>query len=207
MRQKLSLALLVLLFILGATLLFLLAKVKALQEQYSISMNNYKVYEQMMAQRLDSVNAYNYQLKLTKEQLKYSNDSIIQHLNEVRKQLKIKDKNLQQMQYVGTVTTRTDSIFVTDTIFTENIHVDTTLRDEWRELNLKLDYPNKISVNSKFNNKLSVIVSTEKQTINPPSKIFFIRWFQKKHNMVKIDVIDANPYAAIKENRFIKIIK
>jgi len=87
------------------------------------------------------------------------------------------------------------------------VSIDTTLADEWRTLNLKLSYPNKIDVRTEFRNELSVVVSSEKQTINPPSKIFFIRWFQRKHRMVKIDVVDSNPYASVKEQRFVEIVK
>ena len=38
--------------------------------------------------------------QLTVEQLSYYNDSILQKMNEVRKELEIKDKNLKAMQYM-----------------------------------------------------------------------------------------------------------
>lgn len=186
---------------------FLLAKNKHLQTDYSLAMNNYKAYEQMVTAKLDSVNGKNYELKLTKEMLEYSNDSIIRNLNELRKELKIKDKNIQRLEYILTQTTTHDSIYFTDTIFNYDVNVDTTLADRWRVLNLKLKYPNKIDVESTFNNELSVIVSGEKQTIKPPSKIFFIRWFQKKQTVVKIDVVDANPYSSVRKQRFVEIVK
>lgn len=186
---------------------FLLVKNEHLQSEYSLAMNNYKAYEQMLTAKLDSVNGKNYELKMTKEMLEYSNDSIIRNLNELRKELKIKDKNIQRLEYILTQTTTHDSIYFTDTIFNYDVNVDTTLADKWRVLNLKLKYPNTIDIKSTFNNELSVIVSGEKQTINPPSKIFFIRWFQKKQTVVKIDVVDANPYSSIREQRFVEIVK
>lgn len=186
---------------------FLLVKNKHLQSEYSLAMNNYKAYEQMLTAKLDSVNGKNYELKMTKEMLEYSNDSVIRNLNELRKELKIKDKNIQRLEYILTQTTTHDSIYFTDTIFNYDVNVDTTLADKWRVLNLKLKYPNTIDIKSTFNNELSVIVSGEKQTINPPSKIFFIRWFQKKQTVVKIDVVDANPYSSIREQRFVEIVK
>lgn len=186
---------------------YLLIKNKHLQFDYEIAMNNYKAYEQMATAKYDSVNARNYELKLTKEMLEYSNDSIIRNLNELRKELKIKDKNIQRLEYILTQTTTHDSIYFTDTIFNYDVNVDTTLADKWRVLNLKLKYPNTIDIKSTFNNELSVIVSGEKQTINPPSKIFFIRWFQKKQTVVKIDVVDTNPYSSVREQRFVEIVK
>jgi hypothetical protein len=178
-----------------------------LQEQYSNAMNNYKAYDELLARRLDSANAKNYELKLTKEQLEYSQDSVIQKLNEVRKELKIKQKNIERLEYIYENTIRHDSIFLFDTILRDGVSIDTTLADEWRVLNLKLMYPNKIDIKTEFRNELSVVVSSEKQTINPPSKIFFIRWFQRKQKLIKIDVVDSNPYASVKEQRFVEIVK
>lgn len=186
---------------------YLFTKNKQLNFDYSLALNNYRAYEQMVTAKLDSVNGKNYELKLTKEMLEYSNDSIIRNLNELRKELKIKDKNIQRLEYILTQTTTHDSIYFTDTIFNYDVNVDTTLADRWRVLNLKLKYPNTIDIKSTFNNELSVIVSGEKQTIKPPSKIFFIRWFQKKQTVVKIDVVDGNPYASVKEQRFVEIVK
>ena len=207
MKTKLILVLGVVVMALGLMLTLLMLRFQMLQNEYSNAMNNYKAYDELLARRLDSANAKNYELKLTKEQLEYSQDSVIQKLNEVRKELKIKQKNIERLEYIYENTVRRDSIFLTDTIFKDNVSIDTTLADEWRTLNLKLSYPNKIDVRTEFRNELSVVVSSEKQTINPPSKIFFIRWFQRKHRMVKIDVVDSNPYASVKEQRFVEIVK
>jgi hypothetical protein len=207
MRTKFELILFAAVLLLLVTAGALYMRFHALQKQYSIAMNNFKAYEQLVNAKIDSTKLKNYELKMTKEMLEYSNDSIIRDLNELRKELKIKDKKLQQMQQINLVTTKHDSIYFTDTIFKDMVNIDTTLADEWRTLRLLLSFPGNVSVESSFNNKVSVIMSTEKQTINPPSKIFFIRWFQKKQQLVKVDVIDANPYASVKEQRFIEIIK
>lgn len=207
MKTKFLLILSGLVMLLGLALTFLYMRFCTLQEQYSNAMNNYKAYDELLARRLDSVNKKNYELKLTKEQLEYSQDSVIQKLNEVRKELKIKQKNIERLEYIYENTIRHDSIFLFDTILRDGVSIDTTLADEWRVLNLKLIYPNKIDIKTEFRNELSVVVSSEKQTINPPSKIFFIRWFQRKQRMVKIDVVDSNPYASVKEQRFVEIVK
>lgn len=207
MRVRLEFILIMIIFAFAIAASILYMRFCSLQEQYSIAVNNFKAYEQLVNSKLDSTKLKNYELKMTKEMLEYSNDSIIQDLNELRKQLKIKDKKLQQMQQINLVTTKRDSVFFTDTIFRDLISIDTTLADEWRTLRLQLGFPNKVSVESSFNNKVSVIMSTEKQTINPPSKFFFIRWFQKKQQLVKVDVIDANPYASVKEQRFVEVVK
>ena len=55
--------------------------------------------------------------KFTIEQLNYYNDSILQKMNDVKKELKIKDKNLKQLQYLLSVSTKKDTVLFTDTIF------------------------------------------------------------------------------------------
>lgn len=207
MRAKLEFILLLVILFLGMVACLLFIRFNSLQEQYSMVMNNFKAYEQLVNAKMDSTKLKNYELKMTKEMLEYSNDSIIRDLNELRKELKIKDKKLQQMQQINLVTTKHDSIYFTDTIFKDMVSIDTTLADEWRMLKLHLSFPSNVSIESSFNNKVNVIMSTEKQTINPPSKIFFIRWFQKKQQLVKVDVIDSNPYASVREQRFVEVIK
>ena len=207
MKNKILTLLVIVALVLAGLIAFLLRQNAVLKEEWSTAMNNFKAYEQIANSRYDSLSMKNYELKLTKQQLEHSNDSVIQKLNDVRKELKIKEKNIQRLEYILSQTTKHDSVFFTDTIFKDNVRIDTTLTDKWRTLNLQLEYPNRIDIESTFNNELSVIVSSEKQTINPPSKIFFIRWFQKKQVMVKVDVVDSNPYASIKEQRFVEIVK
>ena len=207
MKARFEIVLIVVVFVLLMLLAALGARMEALRGEYANAMNNYKAYDELLARRLDSANARNYALKLTKEQLEYSQDSVVRKLDEVRKELDIKTKNLERLEYIESVTVRHDSIFTTDTIFIDGVDVDTTLADAWRVVRVRLGYPNRVGVDTEFKNELSVVVSSEKQTIKPPSKIFFIRWFQKKQRMVKIDVVDANPYASVKEQRFVEIVK
>ena len=186
---------------------YLLAKNNHLKFDYELALNNYKAYEQMYTTKLDSVNGKNYELKLTKEMLERSQDTIIQDLNKLRKELKIKDKQIKELEYLSTVTKIHDSVYFTDTLFRYDIDLDTVIYDDWHSIKIHLAYPSIIQLESKYKNQISVIVSTEKQTVNPPSKIFFIRWFQKKMEVVKVDVLDANPYAEVTEQRFVEVVK
>lgn len=186
---------------------YLYTKNKNLQFDYSLALNNYRAYEQMVTAKLDSVNGKNYELKLTKELLERSQDTVIQELNNLRKEMKIKDKQLKQLQYISTTTRIHDSVYFTDTLFRQDINLDTVISDDWHSVKIRLTYPSVIKLESRYKNQISVIVSTEKQTINPPSKIFFIRWFQKKQELVKIDVVDKNPYAEVSEQRFVEVVK
>ena len=65
----------------------------------------------------------------TIEQLNYSKDSLNQKINKLRKELKIKDKDIQKLQYIVSENSKKDSVFIHDTIFREKVKVDTTMGD------------------------------------------------------------------------------
>ena len=81
--------------------------------------------------------------KFTIEQLNYYNDSILQKMNDVKKELKIKDKDLKQMQYLLSEATKKDTIVFRDTLFKEpTLDMDTLIGDKWYNIRLGLKYPN-----------------------------------------------------------------
>ena len=55
-----------------------------------------------------------------------------------------------------------------------------------------------VSYRPQISNTQSLIVSSNRETVRPRSKVFFIRWFQKKHTVVKVSVKNSN--SAIKVN-------
>ena len=146
--------------------------------------------------------------KFTVEQLNYYNDSILQKINEVRKELKIKDKDLKQMQYLLSEATKKDTIVFRDTLFREpSLNIDTLIGDKWYNIRLGLKYPNLITTIPTFISEKYIIVNKKKETINPPKKFFLFRWFQKKHTILEVNMVERNPYIENKNNRFIEIIK
>lgn len=146
--------------------------------------------------------------KFTIEQLEYYNDSILKKMNEVRKELNVKDKDLGAMQYILSEASKTDTVEFRDTIFSiPTLHIDTMLGDKWYQINLELRYPNKIITTPKFISEKFVIINYKKETINPPKKCWLLRLFQKKHKVIKVEVVEKNPYIENKQHRFIEIIK
>ena len=187
-----------------SVILFLLANsYKNLMDSYLKSANNNKAYERL----LDSTKNNNVQFQLTIKELENSKDSIFAEMNKVREELKIKDKNLKQIQYINTVTKITDSVIIKDTIFKEDFNLDTCIFDDWHKTNICLSFPSKIEVKSSFKNETYITTSLKKETIKPASKIFFIRWFQKKMKVVEVNVIQKNPYTENCEQRFIEVVK
>ena len=146
--------------------------------------------------------------KFTIEQLNYYNDSILQKMNDVKKELKIKDKDLKQMQYLLSEATKKDTIVFRDTLFKEpTLDIDTLIGDKWYNIRLGLKYPNLITTNPTFISEKYIIVNKKKETINPPKKFFLFRWFQRKHTILEVNMVERNPYIENKNNRFIEIIK
>ena len=175
-----------------------------LKEEISISMSNQKAF---IAEN-SSLKEENRVFKFTIEQLNHYNDSILQKMNEVRKELKIKDKNLKQMQYLLSEAQKKDTIAFRDTLFREpTLKIDTLLGDRWYQMKLGLRYPSTIITEPKFTSEKYVIMNYKRETIDPPRKCFIARWFQKKHKIVEVEVVEKNPYIENKQQRFIEIVE
>ena len=147
------------------------------------------------------------EFQFTMGELRTSKDSIVNKLLEEVDKLKIKDKNVQYLQYNTSVINKVDTICLRDTIFRDPVNLDTIVGDEWYTMNLGLRYPSTIITEPTFKSEKYVVISTKKEYNKKPSKIFFIRWFQKKHTVVTVDMEEKNPYIDNKENRFIKVVK
>lgn len=177
---------------------------KELKNNLSIAISNEKAF----INENTGLKGQNRAFQFTIEQLEYFNDSLMIKMNNVRKELKIKDGKLKQMQYLLAQSSKKDTIFYRDTIFKDaTINMDTILGDKWYKLQLGLRYPNTIIVNPEFTIETNIVWSVDKETIKPPHKCWLIRLFQKKHNVLKVDVIENNPYSTVRKSRFIEVIK
>ena len=177
---------------------------KELKNNLSIAISNEKAFINENTGLKDQNRAFQF----TIEQLEYFNDSLMIKMNNVRKELKIKDGKLKQMQYLLAQSSKKDTIFYRDTIFKDaTINMDTVLGDKWYKLQLGLRYPNTIIVNPEFTTETNIVWSVDKETIKPPHKCWLVRLFQKKHNVLKVDVIENNPYSTVRKSRFIEVIK
>ena len=175
-----------------------------LKEEISISMSNQKAF---IAEN-SSLKEENRVFKFTIEQLNHYNDSILQRMNEVRKELKIKDRDLKQMQYLLSEAQKKDTIVLRDTLFREpTLKIDTLLGDRWYQMKLGLRYPSTIITEPKFVSEKYVIVDYKKETINPPKKCWLLRLFQKKHKVVEVNIVEKNPYIENKDSKFVETIK
>lgn len=187
----------------GITIKVQFSYIKQLNSELLVATNNNKAYE---AEK-DSLNKKTLQFQYTIDQLNYSNDSLVQKINAVRKQLKLKDKEITELQYFASQTTKRDSIVVHDSIFVKGVALDTLIEDYWSHLAVHAEYPNILDIESSFRNETTVVLHTSRVTVDPPKKCKLLRWFQKKQDVVEVDVVQENPYCIDKEKKFIKIIK
>lgn len=149
----------------------------------------------------------NIALQLTVDQLEYFSDSVLQALDVTRKALKVKANNLKALQAVKSSFSKRDTLVLRDTLFKEpTLAIDTLLGDAWYTLQLGLHYPSMIAVKPEFKSEKHIIVSTKKETVNPPKKFFLLRWFQKKHLVVHVDVVEKNPYVDGETSKYIEIV-
>lgn len=189
---------------LSITVLVQSSNLKKTKRELISAINNVKAYENENSKLKKS----NLQFEYTIDQLNNSQDSLVQKLNKARKDLKIKDKNLKELEYIASQNLKKDSIIVKDTIFRyKNFELDTLLKDNWSSLKLHLSYPNKVGAEYSFNNETIVATTTKKETVQPPKKFWICRLFQKKQTIVEVEVIQQNPYCKNGVEKHIKIIK
>lgn len=172
-----------------------------LKEQYEISMANEKSLWGRIEGNQKDIVAY----QTTISSLRYINDSIVQHLLEVQEKLKIKDKEIQSMLSLSSHFHTTDTIILTDTIFKEpDFDFDTVIQDQWRKMEVRLKYPANVWVDATMRSQKEVFITSTRETIKPPKKCFFLRWFQKKHNVVRVKIEEDNPYLESEQNLYIQ---
>lgn len=201
MKKYIRIIKIVLVILVISVISILVINNKNLRESNSIYDNNFKALNLERDSLSKAVISYRFSV----EQLEYINDSIIEDLNNTRKQLQIKDDQILQMQSIKTEISTKDSIFIKDTIFRDNfIKIDTTLKDKWYTIKISLQ-PSKLTIDAKYRSELQVFAKSSKEIMGTPKKCFVGRWFQKKHTVIRVDVIDKNPKAIVTEKKFIII--
>lgn len=118
------------------------------EKKWKDAVENAKAYSELFSSSENKNRAF----KLTIDQLKNSNDSIFQELNEARKELKVKDSKLKSLQYVSSSFSKVDTITLKgDTVFKDpQLNIDTLLSDKWYSVKVGLKYPSTVTIEPKF---------------------------------------------------------
>jgi hypothetical protein len=173
------------------------------KEAYNTEYSNKRALESEVDSLYNNTELIKYSIK----DIKYSNDSLVRELYDANKKLKHKDKNIKQLQYLLSSAERTDSVILRDTILCKDIQIDTTIGDEWIKTRLQIEYPSTIKVTPQVKSEKMVFMNETKKIDGKPSRVFFIRWFQKRYTTVEVDIIENNPYIVNDRSKFIEIIK
>lgn len=160
--------------------------------------NNIAAYEQI-ASRTEKQNRV---LQLTINELQNSNDSLIEQANKVQKRLKIKNKNLEQVQVINTVIKDTITKVITvDKNFSEELKINplTTIKVTRIDsiLTAKLDITNQ-----------QILFVEEKKEYKNKYKNGWIRFWHfdwKKIRTRKYQIHNTNPIIKITDTRIIEI--
>lgn len=205
MIKKYIITAVVLLFVLlGATIYVQHKNIEQIKTELSVTKANEAAFINENSELKES----NLAFKFTIDQLNYFNDSLITKMNSVRNELNIKDRDLKQMQYLLSTAQKRDTIRIRDTVFVDkDFQVDTLIGDNWYNIRLGLKYPNLIFTTPTFTSEKYIIVGSRKEPIAPPKKCAIARWFQKKHKVVEVEVIEKNPYIKNNKQRFIEIVE
>ena len=177
-------------------------KIENLKSDVDYAYNNTKA----LIAESDSLRKTNIAYKLTLAEFETATDSISKKFKQVLADNKIKTKKIQSLQYQLEHISKTETLYVRDTIFKEpEFKLDTCISDKWSKTCLHMQYPNVVSVNSQFNNEKYIIFKHKREPIKY-KKCKIAQWFTRKHTVVEITVIDENPYVTTPKQRFVEII-
>lgn len=193
----------VIIAILAGLVVYLWSTKSNYKDLYNTAASNNKAYQE----QIEGLNESNKAFQFTIDQLKQLNDSSVKSLDSMRKELKIKDRKILQMQKTKEYVYVHDSIKVIDTFVKEpNFVFDTCLQDRWHKNCIYIAYPNEIGMSTEVYLEQDCFLYKKRETVNPPKKTWLGRLFQKKHDVYQVIVYEHNPYSTIKENKFIKIL-
>ena len=160
--------------------------------------NNIEAYEQLASKDKQT----NTTLQLTINELNNSRDSLIQQVEEVRKELKIKNKNLEQAQVINTVIRDTVTKVITvNRDFDEELKINplTTIKVTRTDsiLTAKIDITNQ-----------QILFIEEKKVYKNQYKNGWIRFWHfdwKKIKTRKYQIFNTNPIIKITDTRIVEI--
>ena len=205
MKKYIYVGIVLLIVILSISLVIAINSKRDIEAKWKNAVENVKSY----SDQYNDSEVKNAAFKLTIDELKSSKDSIFEELNAARKELKIKDSKLQSLLYVSSSFSRVDTIHIAgDTIFKDkDLSLDTLIYDDWYSLGVRLKYPSDIIVKPEFKSEKHIIVSTRRETVDPPKKFYLFRWFQRKQTVLNIDVVEKNPYVQKQSSRYVEIVR
>ena len=174
-------------------------RIKVLDKNLGQVTNNYEYYQSLTGKLKDQ----NRTLQLNIADLNNTNDSLLQTAKEVQKELKIKDKNLQQVQVINTQ--------MKDTATTQIITKDVNFKKE-----LKLNPLTTITIERKdsiltaildLRNSQILFVEEKKEYRNKYKNGFqrFLHFDWKKDRIRKYQIYNSNELIKVTDTRVVEV--
>ena len=115
--------------------------IRSARDNWAESENNYK-----------ASNRKNLAYQISLEQMRSSNDSLDKQLSDFAKRIKVRDLKIKSLMTIVEEGFKSDTINSTDTLFVENLKLDTVIGDEWIKRRLELKYPGEIIITDSIKN-------------------------------------------------------
>ena len=184
--------------LLTVTIFVLGGQLKDKQNEIDRLSNNIQAYEQLVTNKEQT----NTVLQLTINELNNSKDSLIQEIQQTKKKLNVKNKNLVQAQVINTVIKDTVTKVITvDRNFNETLKINplTTIKVSRTDsiLTAKIDIQNQ-----------QILFIEEKKVYKNKYKNGWIRFWHfdwKKIRVRKYQIENSNPLIRVLETRIVEI--
>lgn len=184
--------------LLTVTIFVLGGQLNKKNEEINRLSNNIQAYEQLVTNKEE----INTTLQLTVKELTNSQDSLLQQLNTVRQELKIKNRNLKQAQVINTVIKDTVTKVITvNKNFNETLKINplTTIKVTRTDsiLTAKIDIQNQ-----------QILFIEEKKVYKNKYKNAWIRFWHfdwKKIRVRKYQIQNSNPLIRVTDTRIVEI--
>lgn len=200
-KGKVILTLLFAILTLGGIVYVQTKRLEKSNEQYEISSANEKAALRGTLTWKDKAgleHSKSVQYENTLREFEYAQDSITK---EMYKMLKSTDIRLKKLTQAGYVRTTVDTVLQSNTVFAvPDTTVDLSTKDIINIITFKQGaLTSKVGIeNSQF-----LYWSSHKETIEPPRKFFLRRWFQKKHDITEVEIVNSNSLFKVKEQKFV----
>ncbi len=189
------------------TLVYFNAKITSLTKENAILNNNNKAYEQELENLEDSLISKRVTYEMTVRELNNSNNKIVKELNNARKEIGIKDRQIKELTHFNSTITLDTTIMVT---INEECEFDTVI--EYNPQTVFKVAITKIDTNTVLRHSADIsgsfnaytYESTEWKESNFFKRLFLFRW--KKYHYESNVLTSDNALIKIKDFKVIKVI-
>jgi sugar-specific transcriptional regulator TrmB len=189
------------------TLVYFNAKITSLTKENAILNNNNKAYEQELENLEDSLISKRVTYEMTVRELNNSKNKIVKELNNARKEIGIKDKQIKELTHFNSTITLDTTIMVN---INEECEFDTVI--EYNPQTVFKVAITKIDTNTVLRHSADIsgsfnaytYESTEWKESNFFKRLFLFRW--KKYHYESNVLASDNALIKIKDFKVIKVI-